>query len=311
MSEAWIVITGILAASACSLVGCFLVLRRMAMIGDAISHSVLPGIVLAFLASGTRDSLPMLLGAAAVGLVTVFLIQWFHRLGVQSDASIGVVFTALFSIGVVLVSLFARKIDLDLDCVLYGEIAYVGWDTLTLWGMEIGPKAVWTLGFALVLSGGVIGTFYKQFKLCAFDPALAAALGIPVALFHYLLMGLVSITTVASFESVGAILVVGMLIIPPATAYLLTDRLGRMIVYSMLIGSAGAVLGYWAAAILDASIAGAIVTVSGVLFAGAFLFSPTHGVLWKKLRNAGPRPRRRKPRQLSTQTFQFSKFLSL
>lgn len=284
MNEAWIIVTGILVASACSLVGCFLVLRKMAMIGDAISHAVLPGIVIAFLVSGTRDSLPMLLGAAVLGLLTVFLIQWFNRLGVQSDASIGVVFTALFSIGVVLVSLYASKIDLDLDCVLYGEIAYVGWDTMTLFGLEAGPKAVWVLGLSLLLSVVVIGLFYKQFKLCAFDPALAAALGIPVALFHYLLMGLVSVTTVASFESVGAILVVGMLIIPPATAYLLTDRLGRMLLYSVLIGSTGAVLGYLAAAWLDASIAGAIVSASGLMFALAFLLSPSQGYVWKKRR---------------------------
>ncbi|WP_438446463.1 metal ABC transporter permease [Gorillibacterium sp. sgz5001074] len=290
MNGFWIILTGILAASACGAVGSFLVLRRMSMIGDAISHSVLPGIVIAFLISGTRDSLPMLLGASVLGLVTVFLIQMFHQQGVQSDASIGVVFTALFSVGVVLISLFTRQVDLDLDCVLYGEIAYTGWDTLTVGGSDIGPKAVWALGIALGLNLSMIGLFYKQFKLCAFDPALAAALGIPVALFHYLLMGLVSVTTVASFESVGAILVVGMLVVPAATAYLLTERLSIMILLSMGIGSVSAVLGYFIAAALDASIAGAMISVAGVLFALAFLLSPTHGLVWKKrrLRRRGP-----------------------
>ncbi|MBM7567241.1 metal ABC transporter permease [Paenibacillus sacheonensis] len=282
MSTLWIILTGALVASTCGIVGCFLVLRRMAMIGDAISHSVLPGIVIAFLISGSRDSLFMLLGAAVLGLVTVFLIQLFHQSGVQSDASIGVVFTALFAVGVVLVSMYTKHIDLDLDCVLYGEIAYVPWNTIQLAGIDIGPKAVWGVGLALLLTILLISVFYKQFKLCSFDPALAAAVGIPVALFHYLLMGLVSVSTVASFESVGAILVVGMLVVPPAAAYLLTERLSRMIVYSVVIGCFSSVLGYYAAHLLDASIAGCMISVAGVIFLLALLFSPGHGIVFRK-----------------------------
>ncbi|GMX61497.1 manganese ABC transporter permease MntD [Paenibacillus elgii] len=284
MNDFWILLTAALVACSCSLLGCFLVLRKMAMIGDAISHSVLPGIVLAFLFSGSRDSLWMMLGASVIGLVTVFLIQWFHQNGVQSDASIGVVFTALFAAGVVLVSLYTRQVDLDLDCVLYGEIIHVPWETVEWNGIDIGPKAVWGLGIVLTLSALIIGLFYKQFKICAFDPAMAAAVGIPVALFHYLLMGMVSMTTVASFESVGAILVVGMLVVPAATAYLLTEKLSRMILYSMGVGVLSAVLGYLAAVLLDASIAGCMIVAAGVLFILALLFSPTHGVVWRKFR---------------------------
>ncbi|ARF69555.1 iron ABC transporter [Paenibacillus larvae subsp. pulvifaciens] len=285
MNDLWIIITGALVACACSLVGCFLVLRKMSMIGDAISHSVLPGIAIAFLISSSRESVPMLIGAAVVGLITVFLIQLFQQSGVQSDASIGVVYTALFAVGVVLVSLFARDIDFDLDCVLYGEIAYVPWNTWDWNGMNMGPKPVWMIGGVLLLSVVVIGLFFKQFKVCSFDPALAAAIGIPVALFHYLLMGLVSMTTVASFESVGAILVVGMLIVPPSTAYLLTEKLSRMIAYSMVIGILSSVLGYGAAYLLDASIAGCMISVAGFLFLLAFLFTPHNGIVWKKWRN--------------------------
>ncbi|MFE5323965.1 metal ABC transporter permease [Paenibacillus sp. NPDC056579] len=284
MNDFWILLTAALVACSCSLLGCFLVLRKMAMIGDAISHSVLPGIVIAFLLSGSRDSFFMMLGAAILGLITVFLIQMFQQSGVQSDASIGVVFTALFSVGVVLVSIYTRQVDLDLDCVLYGEIIRVPWDTITFAGMEIGPKAVWALGLVLLLSGSVIGLFYKQFKICSFDPAMAAAVGIPVAFFHYLLMGLVSMTTVASFESVGAILVVGMLVVPAATAYLLTERLGVMIVYSMIIGVISSTAGYYVSMLLDASIAGCMISVAGVLFVIALLFSPTHGVVWRKMK---------------------------
>ena len=284
MSGFWIMLTGALVAACCGILGCFLILRRMALVGDAISHSVLPGIVIAFLVSGSRDSFFMLFGAAILGFLTVFLIQMFQQSGVQNDASIGVVFTSLFAAGVLLVSLNAQNVDLDLDCVLYGEIAYVQWNSLVLGGVDLGPKAVWLLGVTLFIIAALVTLFYKQFKLCAFDPALAAAIGIPVALFHYVLMGLVSMATVSSFESVGAILVVGLLIVPPATAYLLTDRLGAMIGLSLVIGVVSSVGGYYAAAALDASIAGCMVCVAGALFVLAFLFSPSHGFVVRKLR---------------------------
>ncbi|WP_309122710.1 metal ABC transporter permease [Paenibacillus sp.] len=283
-NEGVILATGILVAVSCAIVGSFLMLRKMAMIGDAISHAVLPGIVVAFLMSGSRDSLWMLLAATAVGLLTVFLIQWFHRQGVQSDASIGVIFTAMFSIGVVLVSLYADQVDLDLDCVLFGEINYVPWTKLELFGVDIGPKSLWALGLALLLIVGCIGAFYKQFKLCAFDPFMAAAVGIPAALFHYALMGLVSVTTVASFESVGAILVLGMIVIPPASAYLMTEKLSTMILYAILYGVASVLAGYFAAAWLESSITGTMVAAAGVLFVLTLLLSPTHGLLWKTRR---------------------------
>ncbi|KOY14029.1 metal ABC transporter permease [Paenibacillus xylanivorans] len=284
MATFWIILTAILVSSACAILGCFLILRRMALVGDAISHAVLPGIAIAFLWSGSRDSLWMLLGATVFGLLTVFFIQSLQAGGLSSDASIGIVFTALFAVGVILISLNAGHIDLDLDCVLFGEIAYVQWDTLTLGGTDVGPRAVWMLGITLLVILVVIGLFYKQFKLCAFDPALAAACGIPVVLFHYLLMGLVSMTSVASFESVGSILVVGMLIVPAATAYLLTDRLGKMILYSVLVGAASSVGGYIMAYALDASIAGCMVAVAGILFVLALLLSPKHGIVFRYAR---------------------------
>ncbi|WP_124727113.1 metal ABC transporter permease [Staphylospora marina] len=282
MSEFWIILTGALVASACGFLGCFLILRRMAMLGDAISHAVLPGIVIAFLLSGTRDSLPMLLGASLFGLLCTIAIQTLKNTGVQSDAAISVSFTSLFAIGVILVSIYTRQVDLDLDCVLYGEIAYVPWETVSLGGIELGPKAVWATGIALILSLVTTMVFWKQFKLCTFDPAMAAAVGIPVTLFHYLLMGLVSVTTVASFESVGAILVVAMLIVPAATAYLLTDRLSTMLMLSMTVGTVSSVAGYYLAKWLDASIAGCITVAAGLLFLTAFLFSPGHGIVTRR-----------------------------
>jgi manganese/zinc/iron transport system permease protein len=259
------------------------VLRRMAMIGDAISHSVLPGIVIAFLISRTQDTFFMILGASLMGLVTVFLIQMFNQSGVQSDAAIGVVFTSLFSIGILLVSLYTRQVHIDLDSVLNGEIIHVPWDTISFRGVNIGPKAVWTLSIVLLLSILMIKLFYKQFKICSFDPAMAAAVGIPVAFFHYLLMGLVSLTTVASFESVGSILVIGMLVVPAATAYLLTERLSHMIFISIGIGILSSIGGYYLSVLLDASISGCMVTVAGILFIFAFLLSPINGIVWRRL----------------------------
>ncbi|HRI89426.1 MAG TPA: metal ABC transporter permease [Candidatus Hydrogenedentes bacterium] len=276
----WIMLVGSLAAAACAMVGCFLVLRKQAMMGDAISHSVLPGIVLAFLISGSRSPLPMLIGAGSLGLLTAFLTGALERHGrLQPDASIGVTFTWLFAVGVIMVSAFAGQVDLDTDCVLYGEIAASPWDIWLIGDTSLGPRAVWILGAITVLNLAFIGLGYKQLKLTSFDPGLAAAVGINVQLWHYLLMGFVSLTTVGAFESVGAILVVAMLIVPPNTAYLLTDRLSRMIMLSVVFGVLSAIGGYWLAAQLDGSIAGAIAVVSGAFFVAAMLFSPTHGVI--------------------------------
>jgi manganese/zinc/iron transport system permease protein len=277
----WIMLTGALAAGACALVGCFLVLRRMAMVGDAISHAVLPGIVIAFFVTNSRAPLPMLIGAGAIGVLTAVLIEWLHRGGrVQQDASIGITFTWLFALGVILVSAFAGQVDLDQECVLYGEIAYVPWDVwTTAAGGSMGPRAVWILGSMFAFNVAWITLCYKELKVCSFDPELAASMGIPVALFHYALMAATSMTTVTAFESVGAILVVALIVGPAATAYLLTHRLNRMLLIAVGIGFVAAVLGYALAALLDASIAGSMSVVIGALFTLALLFSPDQGIV--------------------------------
>lgn len=273
-------------AASCALVGSFLVLRKMALLGDAISHAVLPGIAVAFLLSGGRNAFAMVLGAGALGVITVFLVELASRTRrLREDAAIGVVFPALFAIGVILVSRYASQVDLDLDCVLYGEIAYTPWDLL-YWGTaSLGPKALWVNGVILLLNLLLVGIFYKELKLTTFDPELAAALGFLPTLVHYLLMTLVSVTVVGAFESVGAILVVAMLVVPGATAYLLTERLNVMLLLSMAFGVLSALLGYGLAHALDASIAGAMATVSGLLFLFAYLFSPRHGLLSRFLNN--------------------------
>lgn len=281
--ELWILTVGALAGITCGITGCFLILRKLAMLADAISHSVLLGIVLAFLISQSMNGAYMLIGAAIVGLLTTFLVQLFSSHGVQEDASIGVVFTFLFAVGVILISLFANNVHLDVEHALMGEITFVPWD-LVQWGfLPPLPKAFLMLSVVLVINLMIIGFFYKELKITSFDPQMAAAIGIPVLFIHYLLMGMVSVTTVASFDSVGAILVVAMLIAPGASAYLLTEKLSVMLILSALFGVIAAVVGYYAASWLNVSISGSMASVNGLLFLLVFLFSPTKGLISKRV----------------------------
>jgi len=284
MNAFWIILAGSLVATSCGLLGCYLILRKMAMVGDAISHAVLPGIVIAFLISGSRDSFTMLIGAGLIGVFTTFLIEFFNRKGkLQSDASIGVTFTWLFAVGVILVSLYTSNVDIDQDCVLYGEIAYVPLDVwITASGINLGPKTIYVSASVLLIVVGFIVFGYKELFITTFDPALASAIGISTGLWHYLLMGAVSLTTVASFESVGAILVVALLVGPAGTAYLLTHNFKKMMIISASLGILISILGYCLAVWVNGSIAGAMATMAGVLFGLAFLFSPNQGILIKR-----------------------------
>jgi manganese/zinc/iron transport system permease protein len=274
MDAFYIILTGSLVAVSCSLLGAFLILRKMSMVGDAISHSVLPGIVIAFFIAGSIDSIWMLVGAGILGVFTTFLIEFFHRKGnLQTDASIGVTFTWLFALGVILVSYFASNAHIDQDCILHGEIAYVPLDLLySTNGTPLAPKAIIILGVVLSVIIIIIGIFYKELFVTTFDPDYAKAIGLHTNTWHYLLMGLVSLTTVASFESVGAILVVAFLIAPAASAYLITTDLKFMLILGSLFGIASAFLGYWLSYYLNASIAGSMTTVSGLIFTLCYLY---------------------------------------
>ena len=273
MEAFWIILAGSLVAIPCGLLGCYLILRKMAMVGDAISHAVLPGIVIAFFVSGSREPISMLLGAGILGILTTFLIEFFHsKARLQTDAAIGVTFTWLFALGVILISVFAGQVDLDQDCVLYGEIAYVPIDLwITGSGTIMGPRVVYIMGivFLVVLSFITIG--FKELFLTTFDPSFAAATGLSVTLWHYLLMGAVSFTTVGAFESVGAILVVAFLIVPPATAYLLTEDFKKMLLITAGLGVVISFGGYLLAVWLDGSIAGAMSVIAGGIFAVVFI----------------------------------------
>ena len=265
--ELWVIFTAILAAAACGLIGSFLVLRQSAMLGDGISHSVLPGLALAFIITSSRDVLPMLIGAGAMGLLTAFLTEFLSRSGrLYRDASLGIVFTVLFSIGVILIAGFAGQIDLDQECVLYGEIAYTPWDTFVVGSTNLGPRAFWILGSVFILNIIFISLFFRQLKITSFDPALARTVGISDRLWHYLLTSVVALTVVAAFESVGAILVVAMLIIPGATAFLITRNLRLMLILSVIVGVVSALGGYYGATVTNTSIAGFMAVAGGLIF---------------------------------------------
>ena len=288
-----IVLMGFFVATACGLVGNYLMMRRMALVGDAISHSVLPGIAIAFLVTKSRGTVPMFIGALIAGIVTTILIEVIHKKSrVKQDAAIGIAFTSLFAIGVILISVYASQIDLDQECVLYGEIGYIGAEVpLDLkaaiqergfW--EVIPVAVTRMGIVALLTLALVVLFYKQLLVSSFDAGLATSLGINATFVHYALMCWLSIVVVSAFEAVGAVLVVAMLILPGATAFLLSHRLP--VIHALTVGTAAlsSVLGIHLATWLDCSPAGAMVVMASVLFTLAWVFSPLDGLLIRFIR---------------------------
>jgi len=275
-----------LCAVASSLLGNFLVLRKLSMLGDAISHAILPGLAAAFFISGARESWSMFLGAAAVGILTALATEWIRGFGkVDEGAAMGVVFTALFALGLIMIVQAADRVDLDPGCVLYGAIELTPLDTVSVGRLEV-PRVVVVLSVVLLINLLAVLLFYKEFKLASFDPALARTLGINASFMHYLLMTLVAVTAVASFEAVGNILVVAMFVVPAATAYLCTDRLSTMIVMSALVAAAAAGLGHVGAIVLpqflgyrSTTTAGMMAVATGLLFAVAVLFGQRSGLL--------------------------------
>ncbi len=291
--DGWIVAAGVLSAVSAALLGNFLVLRRMSMLGDAISHAVLPGLAAAYLVTGERSSLPMFLGAVAVGLLTAFFTEWVHRYGeVDEGASLGVVFTSLFAIGLVMIVRAADHVDLDPGCVLHGDIETITFDRWRVAGWEV-PRVVVVLSGVLVVNAAYVIAFFKELKIASFDPGLATTSGIPARWMHYSLVTLVAVTAVASFESVGNILVVAMLVAPAAAARLLSDRLSTMVWLSVGLGAASAVIGHLSAinvpgwfGLRSIPTAGMMAVSAGLLFGLALLFAPQQGLVARARRRS-------------------------
>mgnify|MGYP002622308788 CR=1 FL=1 len=293
--------TAAVAAMSCALPGVWLVLRRHSMMGDALSHTALPGVVLAFLAVHGMESagwvdpvsgsaalhLVLFLGAVLLGVLTSLITEWVQKLGrVESGAALGVVFTWFFALGLLLLVLFADDVHIDPDCVLFGLLENVAWES----GI---PGAARVNGAALLINLVLMLLFYKELKVAAFDPSLATSLGINARVMHYALMAATAVTVVAAFETVGVILVIGLLIAPAAAASLLTRRLAPMIALSLVIAAAAGILGHLAARTLPALIfprigfpevedvqtSGMVAVVAALLFVAAWIFAPRHGLL--------------------------------
>ncbi|WP_397569211.1 metal ABC transporter permease [Schlesneria sp. T3-172] len=302
--DTWIVVTAALAAMSCALPGAWLLLRRQSLLGDALSHSILPGIVLAYLAmhwfeeqgwlSATSSvrHLVLFLGAAVSGVVSAITTEVIQRWGrLDRSAAMGVVFTTMFAVGLLLIRMFADSAHVDPGCVLYGSL-----ETSALIPISRTipiPRAVVMNGIMLAINGGLVILFFKELRLSTFDPGLAVSMGLRADWIQLVLMSMTAATLVAAFESVGAILVIAMLIVPSATARLLTDRLSTMLVLSLVIAALSAVLGHVGALTLpsivfsrlgypdvyDASTSGMMAVAAGGLFVLAILASPRHGVI--------------------------------
>jgi manganese/zinc/iron transport system permease protein len=289
-----IVVAGGLVATAAGLLGPFLVLRRVALMSDAVSHAVLPGIVAVWLVAQTRAPLPVIAGAALFAIVCVLAIDALKSTGlVKADAAIGLVFPALFSLGVLGVTRYADDVHLDLDATIYGEIAFTPFQTLELAGYEL-PRAIVVMGAISLFNLGLVLALWKELKATSFDPSFARSIGISPVLVSRLLLVVVAVTAVSAFESVGAILVVTLIIVPATTAYLLTDRLAVMVVLTVAIGWLCAWAGYGTAVQLDASIAGAMGLAAAACFVLALVASPRYGLAARAIQRGR---RRRATRQ--------------
>lgn len=297
-------LTAVFAAMACALLGNFLVLRRLSLMGDAISHSVLPGIVMAFLVSGSRASVAVFIGAALAGILTALLVELVRHFGhLESGAAMGVVFSILFASGVLLMEqAAARNIDLDAECLLHGQLETIFWYPPQTWSelfqlgtLKLLPSEIYTSASVFLLSLLFVFLFFKELAFSAFDAALATTLGFNAKFLHYILMIFVAGAVVASFEAVGSILVIAMIICPAATARLFTDRLRVQIFLSLFFSLFTVVGGYllaafgpiWLGYAHSVNAAGMMTIVSGVLLFGSAVFAPRYGILSRRLRQVG------------------------
>ena len=258
--------TAVVAAVVCALLSCWLVLIGWSLMGDAVSHAVLPGVVLAYLVGA-----PFALGAVVFGFLAVALIGTVRNAGrIKEDAAMGIVFTTLFALGLVLVSVTPSQTDLN--HIVFGNILGVS---------QVDLVQVAVLGLVVF---GVLVLKRRDFTLYAFDPTHAHAIGLNPKTLGAALLGLLALTAIVALQTVGVILVVAMLIIPGATAYLLTDRFGRMLLIAPVMSTVCAVTGLYASYYLDTAPGGTIVVAQGAVFAATFVLSPRHGLIAVRLR---------------------------
>ncbi len=275
----------VLISISCALPGVFLVLRRMSLMSDSITHTILLGIVIAFFITHDLSSPLLILGAALMGVLTVWFTEMIQKTKlVSEDSAIGLVFPLLFSIAIILITRHAGSVHLDTDSVLLGELAFAPFSRCVVGGVDIGARGIYVAGTLLLINAAAVTIFFKELRIVTFDTILASVLGFSPTLIHYGLMSLVSLTAVGSFEAVGSVLVVAFMIGPPVTAYLLTDDLKWMLILSSVIGAGSAVCGYHLAVWFDISIAGMIAVVIGIIFLVVFIAAPKRGLMTVSLK---------------------------
>ena len=286
-----IVVVAAVSAMACALIGSFLVLRRMSMMGDAISHAVLPGIAAAFLVTLSRDTGTIVIGAAAAGVLTAAFTQFIHRIGnVDRGAAMGVVFTTMFAIGLILIVRSADSVHVDVHTVFYGSVELAPLNEVTVAGVRM-PRALLILGAVFAADLAFVLVLFKELNLTSFDEDFARSIGCNARLLHYALMVMVAVTIVAAFESVGSILVIAMLIVPGAVAGLFTRRLRSLLALGQVIALACAVGGHLSAVtvprwfgLADTSTAGMMAVTAGAVVAAALVIAPERGLAARALR---------------------------
>lgn len=275
-----IILIACITSVACAIPGTFLMLRKMSMLSDAISHSILLGIVLAYFFVKTIDSPILVVTAALVGVLTVLLVELIVKTKLlKEDSAIGIVYPFFFSIAVILISIFASQVHLDTDSVLMGELAFTPFHRLIVAGKDIGPIAAYQVGGILVINMLLTVLFYKEIRLSIFDESYARSAGFKPKYIHYGLMIMTSFTTVVAFEVAGAIMVVGFIIGPAVVASYLSRRLWVLLILAPLVGILASMSGYSFAHYFDVSIAGSIVLAIGFMFFVVFLFAPKRGLI--------------------------------
>ena len=272
-------------AVSCALLGVFLVLKNMAMVADALSHTVLLGIVLGYFIAGDLDSPILFVGAALFGVMTVYAIEYVvNKFAIQSDAATGLVFTLLFALAIILISKYARNVHLDVDVVLSGEVVFATLNTMEIFGIQV-PISFARMFVMLVINLAFVAVTYQQLKVSIFDPVYAKSIGVAVGFLNLVLMTLVSITTVVAFDTVGAILVISLMVAPALSAHLLSKRLSIMLLVALLYGVINSVLGYYVAIYFNVSISGTIAFAGFVTFLLTLLFAPS-GLIGKRFKRA-------------------------
>ena len=279
---AWTYLIAVLTAVACSLAGVMLVVKREALVSEGLSHAVLPGIVLAFLVFRDRSSPWLILAAGMSGLLMVWMVQWIARTGrVKQDAALGIVFSGMFSVGVIASSLNLKNIHFHAHCIIDGNLAFAALEDCHWFGLYLGPRAFVSMLLCVIGLVGFILLFFKELKLMAFDETASYLFGFRPRLLHTIWLAIVSIVAVAAFEVAGTVLVVALMIAPAAAADLLSRRLAWMFVLSAVLGTMSAVLGVAVSQQLSISPAGPISSMAGLAFLIIVFFAPSRGLIAK------------------------------